>query len=275
VPKVAITAPRDGYFTVSANPNSYQPREMTPQAAIVELMQFKTRPYACGYLPAETARLHYRIIPRISAAAYEDLLSRGWRRFGIEFFRPACHVCAECRSLRIPVEEFTPSRSQQRALKSNAQIEVVVQPPTVTSRHVELYNSYHADMRQRRGWPLREITEKEYAKTFVIGSNDFAREFLYLADGTVVGVALADVLPTALSSVYFIHDPQWRLQSPGVFSVLKQLHFCQQHGLRYQYLGYWVAGCQSMAYKSRYRPHELLVGYPADDELPTWIPAQV
>src|SRR5256885_312365 len=89
--------------------------------------------------------------------------------------------------------------------------------------------------------------------------------------GHLVGVGLADITPTALSSVYFFHDPAWRPQSPGVFSILQQLAYAQRHGLRYHYLGYWIAGCPSMAYKAQYRPHELLVGYPPDDVEPTWI----
>ena len=34
---------------------------------------------------------------------------------------------------------------------------------------------------------------------------------------------------------------------------------------------YWVPGSPSMDYKAQYRPHELLVGYPADTEEPHWI----
>ena len=86
-----------------------------------------------------------------------------------------------------------------------------------------------------------------------------------------MGVGLADVTTTALSSVYFFHDPAWRPRAPGVFSILRQGAYARQQGLRYHYLGYWVPDSQSMAYKAQYRPHELLVGYPADTEEPRWI----
>ncbi|PON11556.1 hypothetical protein C2W62_44190 [Candidatus Entotheonella serta] len=117
---------------------------------IYELARFTTRPYHCPYLPAETASLTYRILVEISALDYENMLSRGWRRFGCEFFRPACLSCAECRSLRLKLQDFAPSRSQRRALKANADIEVVVQSPTVTPAHVALYNAYHQDMAARK-----------------------------------------------------------------------------------------------------------------------------
>ncbi len=108
---------------------------------------------------------------------------------------------------------------------------------------------------------------------FLIGDGGFAREFLYFDRDRLIGVALADVVSEALSSIYFFHDPEWRSRALGVFSILQQLQFARDHGLRRQYLGYWISECQSMSYKSQYRPHEILQHYPADEEEPTWIRA--
>ena len=103
---------------------------------VYELTRFITRPYRCPYLPGETASLTYRILLGLQASDYEAMLSRGWRRFGCEFFRPACAACAECRSLRLKLQDFKPSRSQRRTLKANGDIEVVVQRPAATPSHV-------------------------------------------------------------------------------------------------------------------------------------------
>ena len=100
---------------------------------IDELQRFSTPPYGCMYLPTETASLTYRIIRDLTPQQYNELLRRGWRRFGCEFFRPACPQCVQCRSLRLPLADFRPSRSQKRALRRNAEIRVVVQKPTLTS----------------------------------------------------------------------------------------------------------------------------------------------
>ena len=61
---------------------------------IDELQRFSTPPYGCLYLPAETASLTYRIIRDLTPQQYNELLRRGWRRFGCEFFRP--RLCAVC-----------------------------------------------------------------------------------------------------------------------------------------------------------------------------------
>jgi leucyl-tRNA---protein transferase len=239
---------------------------------LIEAAHFTTPPYRCSYLPGRTAALTYRIMTDLPPHLYDELLRRGWRRFGDEFFRPACPACVQCRSLRLPVGEFIPSRSQRRTLRQNAQIQVVVQAPTVTATHLQLFNAYHADMHRRKGWPFRRTEERAYRQQFLRGEWAFAREFLYYAGDRLLGVGLADVTATALSSVYFFHDPVWRPRAPGVFSILRQAAYARQQGLRYHYLGYWVPGSPSMDYKAQYRPHELLLGYPADTEEPHWIP---
>ena len=61
---------------------------MTQHANIVEIQRFQTPRYQCSYLPSETASLSYRILIELSTPDYDEMLRRGWRRFGCEFFRP-------------------------------------------------------------------------------------------------------------------------------------------------------------------------------------------
>lgn len=243
---------------------------MVQPAGMVEIQRFQTPYYRCMYLPYQTASLSYRILIELSTEGYEHLLRRGWRRFGCEFFQPACPACSQCRSLRLPVSAFRPSRSQRRALKRNADIEVVVQEPTLTAEHLHLFNAYHRFMHREKGWPLHHHNPNSYARSFLMGNWEFAREFQYYRHGRLVGVGLADVTAKSLSSIYFFHDPAWRARSPGVFSILQHLAYARRLGLSYHYLGYWVADSQSMAYKANYRPHEILTRYPTDEEEPEW-----
>ena len=106
----------------------------------------------CAYLSLQRARMDFRLVASLSSARYEDLLARGWRRFGRTLFRPACPVCNACRSLRIVLPAFRASRSQRRCLRRNADVRVILQRPTLTSRHLEIYNDYHQDMHKCRGW---------------------------------------------------------------------------------------------------------------------------
>jgi leucyl-tRNA---protein transferase len=127
-------------------------------------------------------------------------------------------------------------------------------------------------MHVRSGWRDDRISSEAYAEAFLAGDWSFAKEFRYYRKDQLIGVGLVDVLPDALSSVYFYHDPAWRPESPGTFTVLKEIEYAQQTGRRYLYLGYWVADCQSMAYKARFGPHDILSVYPNDHEEPNWMP---
>jgi arginyl-tRNA--protein-N-Asp/Glu arginylyltransferase len=240
------------------------------EPAAKELTRFQTRPRACSYLPAETATLEYRVFALMGSRQYRDMLRRGWRRHGPHFFRPRCAACTQCRSLRVLVPEFRASRSQRKILGRNADVRVTVQTPSVSPDHVRVYNAYHADMAERKGWTYHPTDPEDYENSFLVGIWPFAREILYHRDGELIGVGLVDVVEDALSSVYFFHDPTWRAAGPGTFSILQEIEYCRQTGRTYNYLGYWIAACGSMAYKANFAPHEILEHYVEQDEEPVW-----
>jgi arginine-tRNA-protein transferase len=237
-----------------------------------DLLRFTAPPDTCSYLPDQTASLEYRYAPGLGAAEFQELLRRGWRRHGLTIFRPACPRCTRCRSLRVDVRQFAPTKSQRRALRRNADVQVTLERPAVTGEHLRLYDDYHADMHRRRGWPYDRLTAGQYYESFLAGDWEFARELRYYRGGRLAGVGLIDLVPEGLSSIYFYHDPAWRPLGPGTYSILQELHLARELGLRYHYLGYCIAECPSMNYKSRFGPHEILQRYPADSEEPQWTP---
>jgi arginine-tRNA-protein transferase len=238
----------------------------------VELLRLTEDPRVCSYLPDKTASLEYRLIAGAGAETCQRLISRGWRRFGICFFRPMCPQCSECRSLRVVVGRFRPSKSQRRCLKRNPEITVRLVRPEASTRHIQLYNAYHQDMNRRRGWPYRPIAPEAYIESFVMGAGTFGHEMQYHADGRMVGVGLIDILPAGISSVYFYHDPAWRRNGPGTFSILQEIRLAGSLGKPHLYLGYCIRENPSMRYKSRFLPHECLDRYVADGDPPSWRP---
>lgn len=235
-----------------------------------ELLRMIEPPRACSYLPEETASLEYRILHGIDEQQYEQLLSRGWRRFGTQFFRPACAHCLKCRSIRIDVAAFEPRKSQRRCEKKNAAIRVELGRPTLTPSHLTLHNAYHAAMHEEKGWKERETRREEYAQSFLDGRWPFAYEMRYYRGSELVGIGIVDIVPNATSSVYFFHAPDWRSENPGTFSLLQEIALARQLGKQHLYLGYWIPENCSMNYKASFRPHELLESDPADEIEPQW-----
>jgi len=227
-------------------------------------------PQPCSYIPVETASLVYRVTEEMPEEAYAQMMERGWRRHGRHFFRPACPVCRKCRSLRVVVDSFRPTKSQRRILRRNMDVQWKVQAASVTDAHIDIFNRYHADMHDRRGWTAHQVDKYDYFDGFLAGSREFAREVVFFRNDRLIAVGLIDIVGEFSSSVYFYHDPDLRSDGLGTFSMLCELQHVRDVGVTHHYLGYWIKECQSMAYKSRYGPHEILDEYVDDDEEPVW-----
>lgn len=78
-----------------------------------------------------------------------------------------------------------------------------------------------------------------------------AHECYYYKD-QLIAIAVTDFLPSGMSSVYFIWDPDFKKWSLGKLSVLRELTLLSKTDKPYYYLGYYVEDCHKMNYKAAY-----------------------
>ena len=198
------------------------------------------------------------------------MLQRGWRRFGNMHFVPECKDCDKCKTIRIDVSKYKFSKSEKRLFSKNKNIKIYVQKPTVTLEHIDLFNKYHEHMQLKKGWKENTIDVDEYHKSYVNGAHTFGKEILYFIDDNLVAVALADMMPEGLSSVYCYYDHDYEHLSLGKFSILAQISIAKQSKIKYMYLGYWIQDHYSMGYKENYKPFEILQNRPSMEETTIW-----
>ncbi len=234
------------------------------------LKHFIERPRACSYLVGELAALEHQVMTDVSPPELESMLARGWRRFGPIYFRPACAVCEECVSLRIPAAAFAPSRSQRKALNRSRRFEERIGRPVVDEERLSLYRRWHQSREDERAWDPSPLSEEEYALQFAF-PHPAAYEVALYDQGRLVSVSLVDCTPRALSAVYFFYDPAYAHLSLGVANVVRLVELAREWGAPHVYLGYRVEGCASLRYKNDFRPHEALEGRPAASEEPRWV----
>ncbi len=219
---------------------------------------FVDDPSPCGYLSNQNWRLEYRIATDLTAAEYGRYMLQGWRHFGRALFRPRCPGCSACTPIRIDVAQFRPDRSQRRAWKANADLDLTVAEPTAGPRQLDMYRRYHAYQEATKQWPDRQgETRAEFHDTFV--DNPFpVQEWRFTLGDSLIGIGYVDPLPIGLSAITFIYDPDHRARSLGTFNVLALIEHARALGQPHVYLGYYIADCPSMAYKARFCPNQTL-----------------
>lgn len=220
-----------------------------------DAMRFVSPERPCPYLPDRAARSEAYWVDQLDGATYERMLARGFRRSGNIVYRPRCRTCKECRQIRIPVARFAQTRSMRRTMRRNADLTVVEGAPNATPDRFEIYRRY-LDA-QHDGSMSRTF---ETFQEFLYESPTQTTEFRYHLGDRLIGVSILDRVPDGLSSVYMYFDPEFAERSLGTFSILWEIESCRRSGLAYYYLGFFVAGSETMAYKARFRPFELLIG---------------
>ncbi|MCG8672464.1 MAG: arginyltransferase [Pseudomonadales bacterium] len=218
---------------------------------------FVTPLHKCSYLPRQDAiTLFADPKASLDRDLYSDLSELGFRRSGNYLYRPHCKQCSACIPVRIPVDEFQPSRKQKRVMKRNADLTVNKLPAIYNEEHYQLYARYithkHSD------GDMYPPSPEQY-ESFLLSEwgNTFFYEFR--TPEKLVAVAVCDIMINGLSAVYTFYDIDETKRSLGVMGVLWQIQEAKKMGLPSVYLGYWIKECQKMSYKTEYRPLEMFV----------------
>ncbi|KAG2224513.1 hypothetical protein INT45_004358 [Circinella minor] len=161
--------------------------------------------------------------------------------------------------------------------------EIVLEPSSVTKEKFELYRKYQVHIHNDN---YDEVSESGF-KRFLVdtplkvepfpdgksgkGYGSFHQK--YILDGKLIAIAVLDILPKCVSSVYFIYDPDYNFLGLGKYSALREITLTQElhqsvsKELHWYYMGFYIHSCPKMNYKGGYHPSDLL-----DPETYQWYP---
>ncbi|MBK8181424.1 MAG: arginyltransferase [Candidatus Competibacteraceae bacterium] len=222
--------------------------------SLYDLRMFLTTDYPCSYLPGQQARNLVADPTAADARLYTQLAQLGFRRSGDHIYRPHCRDCVACRSLRIPVEQFQPNRSQRRIWDRNQDLAVQMIEAEFKEEHFDLYARY---LGARHAGGGMDPANPENYWSFIASRWSPTALGEFRRGQQLVAVAVIDRLDNGLSAVYTFFDSLEENRSLGTFAILWQIAEAKQLQLKWLYLGYWIEQCAKMAYKSRFKPHEI------------------
>ena len=235
---------------------------MTQFVPTRQLRFFMTAVAPCPYLPGMTERKVFANLPFSDGAHVNDELTHaGFRRSQNIAYRPACEGCDACISVRLPVPEFAPTRTQRRIVARNADLSRDLVEAEATMEQFVLLKRYLAT--RHPGGGMTDMTWADYVamvddtavRTHLI---EYRLPSTDSGPGDLVAVSLTDLLSDGLSMVYSFFDPAMEKRSLGVFAILDHIRQAAAVNLPFVYLGYWVEGSTKMEYKAGFRPMEVL-----------------
>lgn len=177
--------------------------------------------------------------------------------------------------------------SEKRILEEDSAhtFEVTLEPSSYTDEKYRLFDTYqtsvHKDFSSSHGFN-RFLVESPLTTSPIPYSSTPPEHLpkaygsyhqLYRLDGKLIAMGVLDILPSCVSSVYFMYDPAFEKHSLGKISALREISLTREiHdagviGHQYLCLGYYVHTCPKMRYKGEYSPSYLL-----DPEEYTWHP---
>ncbi|MFO1069811.1 MAG: arginyltransferase [Geminicoccaceae bacterium] len=213
----------------------------------------------CPYLPDRQERRLVALVEAGDPPGLVDVLTAaGFRRSQQALYKPACPGCSACVPVRIVVAGFSPSRSERKLLKRNADLVVEERPARATVEQFDLFHRYLSARHEDGG--MARMGFESYAE--MVESGVYGTLLAEIRDGSgrLVAVSLTDRVASGLSGVYKFFEPAEERRSLGTYVILWHVRRAAELALPYVYLGYWIRDCRKMAYKVRFAPLEALEG---------------
>lgn len=222
-----------------------------------QLQFFATPEHGCSYLEGQQAKTIF-VDPTVALdkTGYSQLSNLGFRRSGNHIYRPHCEHCSACISARVLTQHFRPSRSQKRVINLNQDLDISNHSPCFSDEYYALYERY-INTRHHDG-DMYPASQEQF-NSFLVESAQQTRFVEFRLKQTLVALSVVDQLEHGLSAIYTFFDPDHQHRSLGKYAILSLIEQALAEDLPYLYLGYWIGGCQKMAYKIDYLPIQLLI----------------
>ena len=190
--------------------------EIKPKSILEQPIYMLTKATPCPYLEGKVEK---RIATDLTFnnKIYDELALNGFRRVENWMYRPVCDNCSACKSYRVIIDKFEPTKSLKRVIKDLNDINYKIIENRATSEHYELFKKYQ--LARHNGGSMANMDEDDFIsmvetspiETFLM---EFRDKF-----NKLIGVVLLDVNNNTLSAVYSFFEPNFEQTGLGNFMI--------------------------------------------------------
>jgi leucyl-tRNA---protein transferase len=181
----------------------------------------------------------------------DKLWELGWRHFGPIFYRYREALTGDglrhVVPLRVDVSGFTPSKSQRRVLRKNADVEIRVKQAQLDGERQVLFDQHKRRFKDNVPNSLEDFLgpapQAGPCLTVEVGG--------YL-HGQLIAASYLDVGSNSVSSVYAFFDPDFEHRSLGTATMIWEIIVARRSAKRWYYPGYCYR--EPSGYKKRFHP---------------------
>lgn len=149
-------------------------------------------------------------------------------------------------------------------IKPAHEFSVTLEPDTFTEEKYRVYDAYQRHVHHEgdadisRAGFRRFLCSSPLHRHATGGKKSGSFHQLYRLDGRLIAIGVIDLMPHAVSGVYFIYHPDYEQYSFGKLSALREAALAAEGGYQYYYMGYYIHSCKKMRYKGDYRTQLVL-----------------
>lgn len=207
----------------------------------------------------------------VPAPVIDDLWAGAWWYLGTTFFRQSVlhwrGEIAPLLHLRLRLDQFTPSESQRRVWRRNADLRVARRPAAVDDERRDLFDRHKERFTESVPNALDDFVGPD--PSFIPVP---AVEFNVYQGDTLIAVSYLARGERSVASLYGFFEPAYASRSLGLFTMLQEIRYAREVGCDLYYPGYALAKASSMDYKKRFhgleayewnrgwRPYSRMVG---------------
>lgn len=181
----------------------------------------------------------------------DKLLARGWRHFGIYFYRyTQDRYGDEARRVlpvRISLADFRLSKSQRRVQRKNEDLRFVVRPAQIAEAEHRLFERHKQRFAHNIPQTIYDFMSEEPA---VIPTE--CREVCVYDGAELIAASFLDIGTESVSTIYGMFAPEYSARSLGLYTMLCEIEYAQRLGIRYYYHGYCHETPSFYDYKKRF-----------------------